>query len=257
MAIRNQFKVEFRKHFVVFCILMLINAACSLYFSFNSQENLAFSSLLISMIIGVLLPIYMFVDYYQEFFIGKMIINHTLPIKTSELFMVKSIVFIIGSMMVWSGSLFEVFLNPQGLYHMRMEESGSILLGVTYLLVSKLAGTICGLAIMGFSIATSKQLHIRSMGNVVISVVMLICIGFLIAFIISETTHWSIGTSSLQSFKQYAGPLTISNVYDDSVTDINLTIRWMSVVRNVLITLVAGIGASLLFNSRKYEIYGK
>lgn len=256
MAIRNQFRIEFRRHFTVFCVLTSINLAVSLFFSLNYKGNMAFNALLINMVVAILLPIYIFVDYYQEFFVGKTILNHMLPIKTFDLFIVKSLVFLIGSMMVWAGSLVEVFFNPQGLYQTRIIESSSIFLGISYLVLSKLAGTVCGLAIMGFSIAASKQTHRRSYGNLVIAFIILLCVGILFSFIVSETAHWSIGTSALQSFKQYAGPLTISNVYEESVADINVTIRWMSVVRNIVVAIISVLLAKVCFNSRKYEIYG-
>lgn len=249
--------IELRRHLPAFVSLAAVNVLCGLFFSVSGNPDFGFVSLLAGMAIGMMLPVYLFADYYREFVLGERVLVHTLPISTSRLYALKSLVFLLGSLLVWSGGLLDVFLNPVGLYRMRIADSSSPLLGIGYLLASKTAGTLCALSLVGLAISVSKVLRRRILIPVFIAALLLLTIGLLAAPIMAETTHWSIGSSSLQAFPQYAGPLTVSNVFDAAPADINDTIRWHSVLLNLGTTMVAGSIARLLLNSRAYEIYGK
>ncbi len=248
---------ELRRHLPAFTSLAAINALCGLFFSVGGNPDFGFASLLAGMAIGMMLPVYLFADYYREFVLGERVLIHTLPLATFRLYALKSLVFLLGSLLVWSCGLIEVFLNPVGLYQTRIADSSSPLLGIGYLLASKMAGTLCALSLVGLAIAVSKILRRRALIPAVIAAVLLLTIGLLAAPIMAETAHWSIGSSSLQAFPQYAGPLTVSNAFDVTPADINDTIRWRSVLLNLGTALVAGSVARLLLNSRLYEIYGK
>ncbi len=259
MSFSHIFKIEIKRHFMVFAILTILSAICSLHFLVNNHQQLAFAYLLINMVIGILIPIYIFVDFYNEFFIGKMTLNHMLPLKTSSLFFIKSIVFLMGIMVVWGATLIEIFLNPQGLYLTRIVQSTSPSEDILYLFCSKFFGMLSGLSLMGFAISFAKWVSKKvGTGQLLMAFTSLTVIGFQFALIIKGSWHWSIGTSSLESFKQYANMLTISTFSNQSTfPDIKETIHWDSVVMNVTVTIIAGSLAALLFNTRKYEIYGK
>ena len=162
-----------------------------------------------------------------------------------------------GCLIVWAAGLLDLFANPNGFYQVRMQVSDSMETGLLYLFASKLAGTLCGLAIIGFAIAASKQLHRRIPAIFIMTFVMLLMVGALAASIAGETEHWSLGTSSLQAFKQYAGFLSITNSYNDTIANVNDTIRWNSVWFNSMAMILSLLGCFLLFRSKKYEIYGK
>ncbi len=249
--------IELRRHLPVFVSLAAVNALCGLFFSLSSNPDFGFVSLLAGMAIGIVLPVYLFTDYYREFVLGERVLIHTLPLSTFRLYALKSLVFLLGSLLVWSCGLLDVFWNPVGLYRTRIADSSSPLLGLGYLLASKTAGTFCALSLVGLAIAVSKVLRRRVLIPAVIAALLLLTIGLLAAPIMGETAHWSIGSSSLQAFPQYAGPLTVSNAFDVTPADINDTIRWHSVVLNLGTTLVSASIARLLLNSRAYEIYGK
>lgn len=248
---------ELRRHLPAFASLAAVNALCGLFFSIGGNPDFGFASLLAGMAIGIVLPVYLFVDYYREFVLGERVLIHTLPLPTSRLYALKSLVFLLGSLLVWSCGLLDVFLNPVGLYRMRIADSSSPLLGITYLLASKTTGTLCALSLVGLAIAAGKSLRRRALIPAVIAALLMLSIGLLAAPIMGETAHWSIGSSSLQAFPQYAGPLTVSNVFDVTPADINDTIRWHSVLLNLGTALIAGGITRLLLNSRAYEIYGK
>lgn len=249
--------IELRRHLPVFLSLTGIHVLCSLFFVWSRNPDFGFASLLAGMAIGIVLPVYLFVDYYREFVLGERVLVHTLPLRTSTLYAIKSLVFLVGNLLVWCGGLVNVFWNPTGLYHTRIVLSSAPAWGVSYLFASKIAGTLCALALIGLAIAAGKQLRKRALTHTVIALLLLATIGILAAQIVGETAHWSIGSSSMQAFTQYAGPLTISNVFDTIPGDINTTIRWNSVLLNLGMSFAAGLAIRMLLQSRKYEIYGK
>lgn len=112
---------------------------------------------------------------------------------------------------------------------------------------------------MGFAISLAKWVSKKvATGHLLIAFIFIAVIGFQFALIIKGSWHWSIGTSSLESFKQYANMLTISTFSNrPTFPDIKETIHWDSVVMNVIVTVISGSFAALLFNSKRYEIYGK
>ncbi|OWA35415.1 hypothetical protein B9G55_12280 [Saccharibacillus sp. O16] len=253
----NQIRMESRRHLPFFLTLAVIQLACGLFFSLNGNSDLAFASLLINMVIGILVPIYIFMDCYKEFYVGSTVLNHMVPMSTFSLFVCKSVVFLIGCLMVWAAGLLDVLVNPTGFYSLRMQASDSIEAGLFYLFASKFAGVLCGLSIIGLSLSASKQFHRRVPSMFTMTVVVLVVIGALAVPIASQTEHWSLGTSSLQAFKQYAGFLSITNVYEGTVANVNDTIQWSSVFSNLIAMIFSMLGCLLLFGSRRYEIYGK
>lgn len=253
----NQIKIELRRHFPVFLTLIFIQLACGLFFSFSNNPDWAFTSLLINMVIGILMPIYIFIDCYKEFYVGSTVLNHMVPMSTFRLYLCKASVFLIGCLLVWAAGLLDLFMNPNGFYQLRIQASDHIGTALLYLFVSKLAGLLCGLAVIGLSLAASKQFHRRIPSVFTMTIVLLLIIGALAISIAGETAHWSLGTSSLQAFKQYAGFLSITNAYDETITNVNDTIRWNSVFLNMITMVLSISGCFLLFRSKRYEIYGK
>ncbi|MNF02817.1 hypothetical protein D3C80_2020230 [compost metagenome] len=71
---------------------------------------------------------------------------------------------------------------------------------------------------------------------------------------VQDSWHWSIGTSSVDAFKQYANLLSVTPVFRVMEADINDTINWLTVGSNVLVMLLAGSAAALLLNGRGYEL---
>ncbi|MDQ0494385.1 hypothetical protein [Paenibacillus brasilensis] len=259
MLLSHIFKVEVKRHFTVFAVLTILSGISSLHFLLNHNQELAFTYLLINMVIGILLPIYIFMDYYNEFFIGKMTLNHMLPIKTSHLFLIKSIVFLIGIMMVWGATLIEIFFNPQGLYHARVMHSTNLLECILYLFASKFFGMLSGLALMGFAISLAKWMSKKvATGHVLMAGTIIAVIGIQFTLIRKGAWHYALGTSSLESFKQYANMLSVS-IFSNQPTfpDISETINWNSVVMNLIVFIITGSLAALMLNSKKYEVYGK
>ncbi|KWX85173.1 hypothetical protein AMQ83_26355 [Paenibacillus riograndensis] len=253
----NQFKLECRKHCAVFAAFTGISVLTNLYFLFSQDQDLSFVFLLVNMVIGILLPVYIYLDYYREFFTGTMPINHLLPLRTSALFGVKSAVFMLGLILVWLPSLLDVFVNPAGLYHQRIMHSDNPALGIAYLVLSKLCSIPAGLAVMGLALAAAKRLRKPLLSHLCIALVMVLVVGIQFALVVRNSWHWSIGTSAAETFKQYANLLTVSPVSRVQTADINESIHWSSVGMNLLVALVAGATLRYLFNSRKYEILGK
>ncbi|NQX48140.1 hypothetical protein HQN87_22705 [Paenibacillus tritici] len=257
MVYLHQFKLECRKHSAVFAIFTVLSGLANLYFLLDHGQDVAFVFLLVNMVIGILLPVYIYMDYYREFFTGTMPINHMLPLRTSALFGVKSAVFMLGLTAVWSTTLLDVFLNPEGLYQTRVIHSSSPLLGMTYFILSKLCSLPAGLALIGLALAAAKRFRKPALSHLCIAAFILITVGIQFALVVRGSTHWSIGSSSAASFKQYANLLTVSPVGREQPANINETINWLSVGMNLLVALLAGAIGSALLNGRKYELHGK
>ncbi|AIQ16975.1 hypothetical protein H70357_10110 [Paenibacillus sp. FSL H7-0357] len=257
MILVHQFKLECKRHFAMFASLTGLSCLINLYFLFSSGQDLAFLILTVNMVIGILIPVYIYVDYYREFFTGTMPVNHMLPVKTSSLFLVKSAVFMLGTTAVWSTTLLEVFLNPDGLYQARIADSASPALGILYLLLSKLCSIPAGLALIGLALAAGKRQRKPLLSHLCIAVLIVAVVAVQFALVIQDSSHWSLGTSANESFKQYANLLTVSPIYQEQAANINDTISWQSIGMNLLVACVAGSGAALLLNGRKYELYGK
>ncbi|UQZ35788.1 hypothetical protein C2I18_21010 [Paenibacillus sp. PK3_47] len=254
MIFAHQFKIECRRHLAVFATLTAVSGLANLYFLFSSSQDMAFLILMVNMVIGILIPVYIYMDYYREFFQGTMPLNHMLPVRTSTLFAVKSVVFLLGAAAVWAAALPEVFANPDGLYQMRIAGSASPALGVLYLVLSKLCSLPAGLALMGLALAAGKRLRKPLFSHLCIAALLLLVVGLQFAFIIKGSWHWGIGSSSNEAYKQYANLLSVSLASPSPAADINETIQWQSVGMNLLVMGLAGSGAALLFNSRKYEL---
>ncbi|WP_339223459.1 hypothetical protein [Paenibacillus sp. FSL H8-0332] len=257
MVYLHQFKLECRKHFAIFAIFTVLSGLANLYFLFNHGQDIAFVFLLVNMVIGILLPVYIYMDYYREFFTGTMPINHMLPLRTSALFGVKSAVFMLGLTAVWSTTLLDVFLNPEGLYHQRIAHSTSPALGVTYFILSKLCSLPAGLALIGLALAAAKRFRKPALSHLCIAALIVLITGIQFALVIRGSEHFSFGSSAADSFKQYANLLTVNPAGQEQPSNINETINWLSVGMNLLVALLAGAMGSALLNGRKYELHGK
>lgn len=257
MVYIHQFKLECRKHLAVFTTFTALSALANLYFLFDGGQDIAFVFLLVNMVIGILLPVYIYMDYYREFFTGSMPVNHLLPLRTSTLFAVKSAVFLLGLTAVWAASLPEVFLNPEGLYAMRIAHSANPALGVTYFLLSKLCSLPAGLALIGLALVAAKRFRKPALSHLCIAALIVLITGIQFALVIRGSEHFSIGSSASSGFKQYANLLTVTPAGREQPANINETISWLSVGVNLLVALLAGAIGRMLLNGRKYELYGK
>lgn len=250
----HQFKIECRRHLAFFGTLTALSCLINLYFLFSTSQDMAFLILMVNMVIGILIPVYIYMDYYREFFQGTMPLNHMLPIRTSTLFAVKSAVFMLGAAVVWFTTLVEVFLNPEGLYQTRMVDSSSPALGVLYLILSKLCSLPAGLALMGLALAAGKRLRKPLFSHFCIAFTIILVVALQFALVIKGSWHWSIGSSSNEAYKEYANLLSVSLVSQAKAANINDTIHWQTVGMNLLVLALAGSGAAALFNARKYEL---
>jgi hypothetical protein len=216
----------------------------------------------ISTIAWTVIPIYIFVDLYNEFYKGKQVITHMIPAKTSTKFLVKSVTFSLGLMIMWSTCLIYELFSLNGIYYSKIIDSSNPKMGVIYFILARFIGCISGPIIIGMAITLSKLVKnkIISIAVIVISI-MVITMGLYLIMKSNlagqEKIGWAIGTTSQQSFKQYAGMVSILVTSDKSIVDIAQTIHWNNIIFNVLVALLGYGIVSLIFNSRKYEVLGK
>ncbi|MBM7174050.1 hypothetical protein JQK87_37975, partial [Streptomyces sp. G44] len=101
-----------------------------------------------------------------------------------------------------SRTLLEVFLNPAGLYQIRIEQSSGPAPGILYQVLSKLLSLPAGRALIGLALAAGKRFRKPQLSHLCIVTVLAGVVAVQFAGAIRGSWHWSIGTSSVDSFKQ-------------------------------------------------------
>ncbi|MBI6875655.1 hypothetical protein [Clostridium aciditolerans] len=258
--ILNLFKLEMKKHFLIFGIFTLIELILSTAVLINYDYR--GTTFAVSSITWIIIPVYVFIDLYNEFYKGKEVITHMIPIKTSTKFLVKSLTFSLGLMIIWSTCLIYELFSLNGIYYLKIMDSSNPKAGVVYFILARLIGFIAGPIIIGMALALSKLVKNKILSAaIIISTITVTTIGLYLIMKsnLSGQEHigWAIGTTSQERFKQYAGMVSILVSSDKGITDIAKTIYWNNVVFNILVTLLGWGIVSLIFNSRKYEVYGK
>lgn len=258
--ILNLFKFEIKKHFVIFGIFTLIQMILSTAVLVNyDYMSICF---MISSITWIVIPIYIFIDLYNEFYKGKEVITHMIPIKTSTKFLVKSVTFSLGLMIIWSTCLIYELFSLNGIYYSKIIDSSNPKVGVIYFILARFIGFISGPIIIGIALALSKLVKSKILSTAIIVITITVTTVGLYLVMKSnlagqENIGWAIGTTSQQAFKQYAGMVSMLVTSDKDITDIAQTIYWNNVIFNILVAVLGYRIVSLIFNSRKYEVLGK
>ena len=258
--ILNLFKFEIKKHVVIFGIFTLIQMILSTAVLVNyDYMSICF---MISSITWIVIPIYIFIDLYNEFYKGKEVITHMIPIKTSTKFLVKSVTFSLGLMIIWSTCLIYELFSLNGIYYSKIIDSSNPKVGVIYFILARFIGFISGPIIIGIALALSKLVKSKILSTAIIVITITVTTVGLYLVMKSnlagqENIGWAIGTTSQQAFKQYAGMVSMLVTSDKDITDIAQTIYWNNVIFNILVAVLGYRIVSLIFNSRKYEVLGK
>lgn len=261
MAALHLFKIEAKRQIHPILWVFLISLLLNLIFSSRSGDAI-YSDLnvLMNQCIGLYLPIYIFIDFYRDMYVGMNLLNHMVPVRTSLHFVIKALVLALGVIAIWATSLIQVFFSEQGLYAVRMQSSSHPVMGIWYITAAKFASTGCGLAIVGLAAAlgrriSCKRLAIAAMIGIVAGITLVLF--WLNQHGAAHPGQWMLGTSSIESYKQYAGFLTINFPEPYMNSDIYDTVRWDSVGINAAVALAVSLVAGRMFNSSKYEVYGK
>ncbi|WP_446899199.1 hypothetical protein ACSVC9_04705 [Clostridium sp. LBM24168] len=255
------FKLEIKKHFQIFFILILIETVLGIFVLADYNKYIDIH-LQLSAVVWIVISMYIFIDLYNNFYTGKDVMFHMIPIKTSTKFLIKSTVFSIGLMLMWSTCLIFELFSLNGIYHARILNSTSPASGVVYFISARFIGFISGPVIIGVSIALSKLVRKKYLGIVVIAVVLL-CITLGLYFIMKSNlagqgkVFYSIGTTSQEAFKQSAGMVSILVQSDRHLDDISKSIYWNNIIYNFLTYIFGYAVITFIFNSKKYEVPGK
>lgn len=257
----NLLKVEIRKHYIFFgaCIIINLILSCLVLSNYNKYINMSFQ---ISSIIWILVPIYIFINLYKEFYIGTNLLYNMVPIKTSNIFLLKVLVFSVAIILIWSCSLVYELFSSQGIYHNRILLSSKPVLGTIYFIMPRVISSISGIIILGLSIALSKLINNKVLSQIIMIITLIIVhMGFYqimkLNIINQGQVFFSIGTTSQIGFKQYAGLLSLLVSTTTNVPDIATTIYWNNVTANILVAFIGFLITASIFNSRRYEILGK
>lgn len=253
-------KVEFKLHAKVFVSLALFQALFGLLFSLRGQDEIYSTlNLLISMTVGIYIPLYIYRDMYNSFFMGTSALNQMIPIRSSTIFMIKSLTLATYAIMVWVASLVEVFVNEGGMYRLRMIHSESPRLGILYMIAGKLSSVVCEVGLIGLGIIASTFIFHKKIAVAFQWLLPLCaCIALFVCmrWYVPHFNAWMIGTTSIQSYKQYAGFLAV-NFDVPATTDISSTVQWESPLINSLAAIVCFCIVLLVLSLTKYEVHGE
>ncbi|RXM59646.1 hypothetical protein [Clostridium tetani] len=257
----NLLKVEIRKHYIFLGICIIINLITS-FFVLVDYDKYIHMCFQISTIIWTLVPIYIFIDLYKEFYIGNNILNNMIPTKTSNIFLLKLLVFSISIILIWSCSLIYELFTPQGIYHNRILISNKPIVCTIYFIIPRIVSAISGIIILGLAIALSKLISNKVLSKIImIAILIIVHMGLYqimkLNIIDQGRVFFSIGTTSQLAFKQYAGLLSLLVSATENVPDIAATIYWNNVTANILIAFIGFLIMDFIFKSKKYEVLGK
>jgi hypothetical protein len=264
--IKELIKYEIRKSLAPFGVLIAFNIIMALFLSINKDNYISPVIQFVNGIAGVLLALYTFKEFYDDFYEGKYELIHLIPVKLSTAVFVKIIVFFTGFLLLYASGLFESFFSDYGKYHKVIMKSPNPSTFIIFNILGKIVSYISGLALLAFSLGFSKFLTGgKWWGIIALSFTTSIVVALLIIMAANTTLNAekSNGVSfevRIQSpegatvdYVQYAAFLPINSMSGTSRSSITVNISWISIINNLILTIVLLPLGTLLFNSKRYE----
>lgn len=259
--VKNLFKVEIKRHlaFLGGFILLELILSCLVLLDSNIFGNM---QVVLSNMIWFLVPVYIFIDIYRDFHIGDNYLIHMIPMKTSILFLIKTLVFSLFLILLWSTNLiFEIF-GEYGIYQTRIHVSSKPIEALMFYIIPRMVSIFSGIVILGLAISIGKlfrNLYVCS--GVILIVIVSITKGILSLMkwnLINEgNVLTTISTVSTMVLKQYAGLITYFVVSEKQGVDIASSIHWNNVYINIIVGVIGFIALDKIFKAKRYELLGK
>lgn len=258
-------KVELRKHCKFFGFLIVINLLSSILVlkDYEFMNTYGFDIEYYSWILAFL---YVFINVYRELYIGKNLLSHMVPIETSRLLVIKSLVFGIFMSIIWLTTLIYEIHSPMGIYQMKIIHSSSILQSTLYFILPRIISLFTGVIIIGFSISLGKVINNKVVSKVIVFgsfILITMALYFTIKYslINQNGVGWAIGTTAQYGFKQYSGIIamlvTSPKTQALAGVDIATSIYWNNIFINIIAGVVGLYASHLIFKSKRYELIGK
>lgn len=262
--IKEQFLVEIRKHFPLFLSLTIIDIILNIISLFYKDSVMVFIYFLYGFAAWICIIIYVILDIYNNLYIGKDVLIHTLPIKTYRLFLIKNCVFFIGMFMFWSSSLINIFFNKHGLYNTAIQFSINPSKSIMFMILSKILGLLAGLSLITSLVALSK--HIKSntsskifigLGYIFITITQMF-INLKISGFYDGLVKWIIGINTeIHVLNQYCNFVPIMIWPNKSEFDISQTLSTSSLAVNIALIIITCLISYVIIEHRKNDYLGK
>jgi hypothetical protein len=260
----KQFFVEFRRLSGFFTGLAIINLILTIISFLPYVETVAkYICPFYLMIAFTLAMIYIFIDLFNDFYLGKNTLLLMIPVSEIKLISTKSLVYFIGIFMLWLTNLVEVFFSKTGLYQTAIISSDRKVEGIFYLFLSRISGIFSGIAIFVLCIAIIRLTRSKFFAYILSFAIFMVCMISFCIFILeingcfSGKNDWSIGINTdVHVYNQYIGFIPIM-IFPSNNFDISKTINWNNTIINFLIgTFIYAISAIIL-KFKKYDYLEK
>jgi len=235
MTIIKLLAVEIKKSMPIFLALCIINVFFFIASMFTDSVMFELIAFMFTLIAYSLMICYVFISLYHDLYLGKDILLHLTPIKTSTVLIIKNIVYVLGFLLFWLPSLARILYGKSGIAELIFSSLDHTWFILTYMNFTKLLGIVAGTMLITSIIACSKKIKNRVGSLVFIGLTyLLIIVGTIIGIIYRyENTFENIevtigmGTNDLFIFDQYATFIPIKilpiNPFIETVMDTAFT----------------------------------
>lgn len=263
---KDLIKYEIRKDFAPFGVLIAFNIIMALFITLYKGINMSQIAQFVNGIAGIILALYTFKEFYEDFYEGKYELTHLIPVRFSKVVFAKIIVFFLGFLLFYVSGLFESFFSDYGKFHRIIAESSNPTAFIAFSVLGKVVSYISGLALLSFSLGFSKFLAGgKGWGVIVLALTISLVTAMLVVAsaeaLSAEEKNRSLSFEvSIQSpegarieYVHYAAFLPISASRGTSRQNLTVNISWISIINNAISTIILLPLGSVFFNSRRYE----
>lgn len=262
---RQQMKVEFRRHSVFFLGITLINIALiliSLIPHFDMVGTYLYP--LCQMVLFTLTVIYIFYDIYQDLYLGRNPLLLMIPFDTFKILLSKAAVYLSGFLLLWLGSLINLFFAQNGLYKTAIFRSADSAGGISYLFISRIAGACAGIGVLLLCVGAARFFRKKLASYLIVFLAFVaVMTGFCLLILyfngcLSGNVNWAIGIfTNIHVYNQYFGFIPIMILPSGNASDIADTIDWRNPALNAAAACMMFLLTYLIFKFHPYDYVDK
>lgn len=239
----NQFKIEIKRHGLLFVSLAVVNI---ILFGLTWLDHMEFINEFVIPVYGLIgwmiILILLFMDIFNELNLGKNRLILMLPIRTSYIWYIKYVAVVLGSFLFWGSSLFSSFFHQDGIY--LLNESVGIN-GSFYFIISRMMGILSGFSIVFCGISLTRRFKSKSLAILVsLGYFIVVTTGLIILILalsgaLSGEYLWGIGLNSgVTVLNQYGGFIPVMIIPHELLYNVTDTVAWGNVLLNFIVLIV-------------------
>jgi len=258
MRIIKLIYVEHKKNMPIFLTLSIINLLFFIASLFIDSEMFEVIAFLFTLVAYSLMISIIFINLYNDLYLGKDMLLLMAPIKTSTILIIKNFIYISGLFLFWLPSLFRIIYGKFG------PSLDNLTLVLSYMNVTKLLGIIAGTLLITCIVVCSKKIKhrigsIAFIGIVFLSIIITNIIGIISIYQNTfNKIELTIGMGSNFAFNQYATfiPIQILPI-DPSIQTVMDTAFFEQIPINLFIIVASFIISLIVVDYSKNDYLGK